>query len=89
MNEETRIKVEVVIAMLRDQGLQAAAQIVDDAVRNIERCEDERGAVAWCNDAARLLYKLDDIALSFPTEDDQAAWDAFIGERDDLLQRAW
>lgn len=90
MNENMRIKVDVVIAMLRDQGLQAAAQIIDDALRNIEICEDQRGAVEWCNDAARLFRKLDDIAIMFPPDgDDQDAWDAFCEERDELLRRAW
>jgi hypothetical protein len=90
MNEEMRIKVEVVIAMLRDQGLQAAAQIIDDAMRNIEVCEDQSGAIEWCGDAARLLYKLDDIPISFPPGgDEQDAWDAFCEEKDELLNREW
>ena len=88
MNEEIRKQLDLVVSMLRDQGQHTAAAVIERAMGNIETCADQRGAVDWCNDAARLLHQVADYTVTVPP-DQEAGWQAWRAFVEDLLQREW
>lgn len=86
MSPDLYEQLDVCSSMLKDAGQKTAAKLIDEALKQEGITTDQEGAVIWCNDAAKLLFELEDYHISASPN---VAWTDWLRRKDELLKRAW